>query len=361
MPFLFASLVLAVAFILVFAPAAHAGNEGGSCDPERGDCEQCHTSSFEDGYGPHGFYDGTGDKCRVCHTVHNATGSVKLLPRDTIKASCETCHDGTGGQGVYGALAARGKVPGAMHRIDTTNVIPGGNALTGLEATRTFTGVGGNLSCDDCHSPHNSKVVNAFRGERFRGGLGLVLGYTYPDAGPSSKLLRRRPSGATTDVAEYGSDWCAACHRGRVFGTGLHTHPVDSKTNTTTPFDYNHVALLSSGNLTLTTTMGAMTDGPGSKPTNRGFLMPYPRTAQQRGHYPICQQCHEDARYVGDLSEAGAQAAPFSVTATAFAGQYPLSDNPRFQNFPHEGENPRFLVEYGDDLCTNCHVTTVLP
>jgi len=30
-------------------------------------------------------------------------------------------------------------------------------------------------------------------------------------------------------------------------------------------------------------------------------------------------------------------------------------DNPRYQVFPHESDNPSFLVETDDDLCLNCH------
>jgi hypothetical protein len=106
---------------------------------------------------------------------------------------------------------------------------------------------------------------------------------------------------------------------------------------------------------------------------NRGYLMPYPRTTGdggQDGHYPICQQCHEDSRYVGDLAADGsARAEPFVVEygdgvvwdwarsewATGTA------DNPMFQNFPHETENRRMLVEEYDDLCLNCHPMSQLP
>ena len=52
---------------------------------------------------------------------------------------------------------------------------------------------------------------------------------------------------------------------------------------------------------------------------NRGFLMPYPRTAQQDGHAPICQQCHEDSREVGSLSANG-------MTATAAPAQIARGD-----------------------------------
>lgn len=363
------SILLAVTFGLVLAlvATAHAGNEGGSCDPQRSDCEACHTPDFEPGYGPHGFYSDVTDKCMTCHTVHDAPGQRDLLPRNTVRESCFACHDGTGGQGVYGALASRGLSADGGHSCDETNVIPGGNGLTGLEATRSFVGENHYLSCDDCHSPHNCEVVNDFRGERFRGGLGLILGYYYPDADPSSKLLKQRPTGASSSTVEYGSDWCAGCHVGRMSGRGLYTHPVDSRAETSAPFTYNNVALLDSGGVTTHTVFGAMTDGPSSIPTNRGYLMPYPRSSQQTGHLPICQQCHEDSRDVGTLTVDGAEAALFSITATEFAppppapGQYPDTDNPRFQNFPHETRRVKMLVETGDNLCLNCHLPENLP
>jgi hypothetical protein len=104
---------------------------------------------------------------------------------------------------------------------------------------------------------------------------------------------------------------------------------------------------------------------------NRGYLMPYPRTAQQQGHAPICQQCHEDSRSVGSLVGDGSSgdATPAVVAAgdgvqwTSGPGTWTPSptDNPYFQNFPHETQNERMLVEQGDDLCMNCHPVTVLP
>jgi hypothetical protein len=103
---------------------------------------------------------------------------------------------------------------------------------------------------------------------------------------------------------------------------------------------------------------------------NRGFLMPWPRTLQQDGHLPICQQCHEDSREVGDLAADG------SGTAAPFTGAYgdglewddvsktwvdAVGANPLFQNFPHETLNSRMLVEENDDLCLNCHPMAQLP
>ncbi len=64
---------------------------------------------------------------------------------------------------------------------------------------------------------------------------------------------------------------------------------------------------------------------------NRGFVMPSPRTTDQAGHYPICQQCHEDARDVGE---------PGNV---------------------NKAQNAYSLVETHDNLCLNCHAVTSLP
>ena len=68
---------------------------------------------------------------------------------------------------------------------------------------------------------------------------------------------------------------------------------------------------------------------------------------------PICQQCHEDSRFVGNMAGAEASAAPLVPGLDGSA----VNANPRFQNFPHETQNEHLLVETGDDLCLNCHVS----
>lgn len=340
-------------------------------------CYGCHHGGTMPGHGqgPHGYFLVTGGypsgptkRCALCHTLHEASGSVKLLPTDTVTDTCLTCHDGTAGYGVYGTLAARGVPVGGGHRIDETNVIPGGDTETGGTATKTFGGVGGNLSCDDCHSPHNSKVVADFFGDRQRTTLLWQHTSSRHHVTASSKLLRQNPGGSAKTVTAYGSDWCLACHEGRASSTTAHNHPVDSLVTTATPFTYANVAILATDTATSTTVMGAL--GGWNRPAygwqdpfvyseNRGFLMPYPRTAQQGAHFPICQQCHEDSRSVGSLSSTGlADALPFSITAEDGVG---MSDNPRFQNFPHETVNANMLIETADDLCLNCHPTGKLP
>jgi len=324
----------------------------------------CHTIGgpldATSGKGPHGLYSKTSDRCRACHTIHVATG-VKLLPGATVTGTCFTCHDGTGGAGVYGAIFARtGVQPAGRHRYDTTSTVPGGSATDGGNATMAFKGPGGTLSCDDCHSPHDSNTVAPFRVERWRtkqSGVtaSLAPGLTWRDA-TTSHLLRKNPGGSVATATVYGSDWCLACHAGRASGGALHNHPADSGAGA---FTFDGVALLASDDATGVTVIGSLAE------TNRGYLMPYPRTAQQGTHKPICQQCHENSANfsvggVGSLSADGTLGDALPSTITTPDG-WASTDNPRFQNFPHETVNRRMLVETDDDLCLNCHPPVALP
>lgn len=334
-------------------------------------CYYCHGTSAntldpdetpEATTGPHGGYLSTTNKCATCHTVHAApVSSALLLPAATVKATCEACHDGTGGDGVYGVIQARTGIDpasaGALHSIDNTNTVPGGNAATGGSSTRSFIGETNYLTCTDCHSPHGQGVVNAFAGDRARSSADGSVANTVT----STRLLKRQPTTASAPTSEYGSDWCGGCHTGRLSGSGpLANHPVESSANLPTAgtmFYYNNVARVT-GTRSETTELGTLGHN------NLGYVMPDPRTigaAGQDGHTPICQQCHEDARNVGDNAAYPQQVDTTEVfTITATDGQS-ATDNPRFQNFPHESQVPYFLVEKDDDLCLNCHDTTQLP
>lgn len=316
-------------------------------------------------YGPHGGYTTGTTACGICHTVHNATTSNRLLLGETIKATCLICHDGTGGRGVYGTIAARGLTVGGQHSIETTSEVPGGQASDGGSATMAFSGPDATLTCSDCHSPHANDCVTPFLGERQRlpeGGL--------KDVGVSNRLLRRHPGGVTAAVDEYGSDWCLACHKGRASGlAGVMNHPVESSATIASPYNYRQLGIIGPGPYpTSETTLGAVGINTKFSAYNLAYLMPYPRTGAQTGHLPICQQCHEDTRFVGTLSADGTQANPStsSVTITIGGDGRNPDDNPRFQNFPHETTGYRLLVEAtttatSDDLCLNCHPATVLP
>jgi hypothetical protein len=202
------AFAVALLFVLSSATPAFAGAHGtGWWDPWPGSMEECvicHNDGFinDPKTGPHDNYTTGTNKCQLCHTIHDAISSYKLLPAFTIQDTCEMCHDGTGGSGVFGAIESRGLEVGASHRVETTTIIPGGDAATGGSRTETFTGSVGTLTCGDCHSPHNSNTVEPFRGERIRFHAD-ELNYGAPDrhggrpsycANAQPGLRRRSPS-----------------------------------------------------------------------------------------------------------------------------------------------------------------------
>jgi Zn-finger protein len=294
--------------------------------------------------GPHGGYTAGTQKCATCHMVHNASGGSDLLPDATIAATCNTCHDGTGGGGVYGVIQYRtGVAPLASHKIgdDSLNstgtvTVPGGLA-SGASLNTTFTGENGSLTCTDCHSPHNSETVNAFIGDRKRSSADTSTRVV------TNRLLRKMPTKATVGVSEYGSDWCASCHKGAHNAPNasfVHSGAVNSD-------GYYYRKVIRRAGYDTTAASAVATDLGGS---NLGYVM----TTETVRPKPICQQCHEDGRHVGDdvaqpftvdsLTES------FTVNTDGVGG-----GNPRFQNFPHETQGLNLLIEQPDDLCLNCH------
>ena len=350
-------LATVVTVMLWFASPAFAFDETTKTMDFAG-CATCHTAwPTITPWEVHGGYTATTTRCQTCHSVHAANpAGRKLLPAATITDDCNTCHDGTGGQGVYKVLAARGLTAVAGHRTETTTIIPGGNGATGGNATGIFQGVGGTLTCTDCHSPHGADVVTAFQADRIRTSFGGLPNPT------STKLLKRRPTGSATSASEYGSDWCLTCHAGRVSGGIVHNHPADSSATVAAPRIYRNTAILSTTTVpTNSTVLGGMGG------TNAGYLMPFPRTlapSGQTGHFPICQQCHADARDPGTLDPAGtAKATAYKITVPQYgvADGRTITDNPRFQVFPHESTATAMLIQQNDDLCMNCHPTGQLP
>lgn len=298
------------------------------------------------GAGPHGYYRTDTAKCRMCHSVHKApAASIMLLPAATIQATCFSCHDNTGATGVYSALAARGRSVVSSHSIDTTTHVPGGS----YDLTAK-------LGCTSCHSVHRGTSIAPFRSDR-----ALTITGDGGGAKFTNQLLRDdvggKPRGYFT---VYGADWCAGCHDQRHSQSSVVNHPVESSA-TAGFFHYGRVATVDSLTALTTSIEGATLAGAGLGMTNRGYVMPYPRTTQQGSHKPICQQCHEDARNVGS---AGAVVPYKSWSSSDPQLDGPTSSdatNPVFYSFPHQSTNDNLLLEQNDNLCLNCHPVTQLP
>lgn len=343
-----AACLVGLATLMFVTSSAIAYESEVSDTPTGRPCRDCHGSSdstqtaVASRKGPHGDYTTGTDKCDTCHDTHNAPTDESLLPAQTIRATCELCHDGTGGRGVYGVIKAQtGREPVAAHRIDVTNSVPKGS--TSGTTSATFSGENGLLTCSDCHSPHDNNTVEPFVGDRMRSAS------DGPTSTASSRLLKRKPGPGDIEVAVYGSSWCGACHRGSIEATShagrMGNHRVETET---AGFSYSRVVVVEDTETTQTA-WGKM----GS--SNFGYVMPSPRSVEQTGHGAICQQCHEDSRHVGDdLSKRFQVTTNEAFRVTAPDGQE-TSDSPRFQTFPHESDNPRFVIETGDDLCLNCH------
>jgi predicted CXXCH cytochrome family protein len=352
-------LSLTVLVVVLALPAAAFAFDHTDGRADRGSfvfqCSDCHvtwdggsdatTTPSIEGAGPHGYYRADSAKCQMCHSVHEAAaGSTVLLPAQTIQDTCFSCHDNTGAAGVYSAIANRGGSVVASHSIETTTHVPGGSF--DLEAK---------LGCPSCHSVHRATSVAAFRTDRQ---VPMAVGPAPNGAKYSNALLRDDVGGKPRDTYKtYGAEWCAGCHDRRMSGGAVANHPTEaSKTADPDwkPFDYGRIAVVTAANA-LTTEIVADLEpayvGTGLGMTNFGYVMPFPRTTGEGGqgdHKPICQQCHEDARSVG-----------VPGAAIPFASETPT--NPAFYSFPHQSNVRRFLVEDHDDLCLNCHPTTLLP
>ncbi len=203
------------------------------------------------GAGPHGGYDTSTNKCKVCHAVHRAEGAYYLLRADSQDDACDYCHIGGSAHSslvVYddGKYTTNGHTIGAQSEIPDSSVDQWTEQVT-LETTDAdgdpvsetimvraydeaknqmyrFTrhhghgdwgtgsagyGVVGPLAlrCMNCHQTHNASAqvwrpaeIEAEQTVAFGGGS-VASG----DRGDGYKLLKRFPAGSTVGTANsYG-------------------------------------------------------------------------------------------------------------------------------------------------------------
>lgn len=375
-------LVFALLFAVASADPSYAWKSGEKGDRTYdGDATAC-TSCHKDGIGggpnqntvPHGNYSATSDNCAACHKVHVAKEAF-LLPGATLSQTCNYCHDFTqSNYAVYklnydmegqlydeyfnpknpdnvmeAALAKSGHrvigvgyVDEALNDFTGTTIIPGGNDATGSVANLVYekdgklAGKDKALTCSSCHTPHGVKTVKAYIGETDRN----VKPSTATEDGyinASTRILRSTIYGphATEpkNVANYGSEWCAACHQGRDNDLReFHNHPVAMAKQW--GWGGDNITLLKGSN-----------DAADPR-SNNIFVMNQSMSIEDGApvayEKPLCQQCHGSARDV----------------TLAFKDGNPQQ---AYRNFPHQSTNKKLLVEVKDDLCMNCHEPNDLP
>jgi hypothetical protein len=186
---------------------------------------------------PHGNYDTTTNKCKVCHAVHRAQGAYYMLRSDTQDDACSYCHIGGSAHSdktVYneagGVYTSNGHTIGSSALIpdSSTNQVAQTVTLTAADAngnpiaepievrtydttrlamyrfsrhhgqapimsTTGFLKVGPlALNCLSCHNPHNASEMT-WKPTKFSPTFADPAAQGYA----SYKLLKRYPSGAT--------------------------------------------------------------------------------------------------------------------------------------------------------------------
>jgi hypothetical protein len=212
----------------------HPKTEGGY----NTECATCHGDFTGEIISPHGGYDTSTNKCKVCYAVHRAEGTYYLLRATSQDDACDYCHIGESAHGVIvytgndaGKYTPNGHTIGASPRIPdstvnmTSTVVtlqgtpvkvrtyvdekkqmyrvqwwgrsPVGHPAYGDTNPLTFGKIGPTpLSCSSCHQVHNAQA-QIWQPPAYAGGYNdptenrMTEGY---------KLLRRFP-GATTLVA----------------------------------------------------------------------------------------------------------------------------------------------------------------
>lgn len=389
------SLMILLVSSAAFA-ASHFANPGDRTKTITAtNCIECHANSEKHTTGPHGGYANATDKCATCHDIHAGAENPQLLMGLTLTAACNYCHDLTQtNSGPYSMTVNEGETytSAAAHRVVGINVgsytdteghfnstlydegidiIPGGS-LDGSEGILDTAGQGklsgSQFTCNSCHTPHGTNTVQPYLGETQvkYSAANLPAGVT-GKIFLTNRILKSKPNGALSPVSQYGSAWCASCHKGRDNNIqDKHNHPVDENAPA-----YNVLELAQANGMfndpsqTVADVIadGVVTIGSGLNAevsadprTNQPYAMtefdelnPDGPVTRPNGYVaiaaspdgPACQQCHAGARDV-DL---------------AFAA----GSNPRSGSFPHISTNKGLLIESKDDFCTNCHAPSVLP
>ncbi len=300
--------------------------------------------------------------CTVCHDVHEASSSNKLLPAQLTADFCFLCHDGTAANVdgdldagadtdyfgyyvannvIYGSVEVTGNVSQiSRHNVNSNNTqYTYSNATSNIPLGGQVIDYQGNstpLSCVSCHSPHGTHVVATFNSKTLEPQSNTTSSGWERGFGFDRTMILRNNLQNTT-VTQYGAAWCLACHT-QAFGGTHPDHPVDTST------EYNYFL-----------------EADPSDPRwvwddyLIGYAFNHSYEATSGAPNPLCQSCHDDA-----VDPIGTSTVGYSLSGIGYT-TWGIPTQNFTDNFPHEVANKKMLVESGDDLCLNCHPPSILP
>lgn len=295
---------------------------------------------------PHNNYFDDTSSCSECHIIHESglTGGALLKGistktytslGDVVYDTCDLCH-GAGGSANFKPYEAIG----SMQARHTPTLVLTSNSTLYIPTPEAGVSEVRKVLCAACHNPHGTPQYT-------------VATYTSDLTQVTNALLRRvgsaevyaLPGAGTMSYNFYGSLWCADCHLNTPQGMDNGHHYYATWTTYNATVSYQKVWAWDAGASQYTSmSMGT---------TNAAYVLLDQDQLTIEGPvnapWPICQQCHEDARRV--ILTSPLNQLPFSV-----------GSNPTYTYFPHQAENPGFRIELGDSLCADqCHPVEELP
>jgi hypothetical protein len=365
--------------------ASASTNQNGPTPPKLGDPVGANVA-------PHGGFSATTNFCLQCHSVHPTSspldpneGAYALLWKDSVTATCNTCHGIDGGFGVGGATGTRdtntllspasppsltigttssrtaydlaGGVRKAAHTLgagdtadtnDNVQMLDNGWGYGGFNATNwTANQSSGALECTSCHTPHGEqgRLINSTSGviRTTADGDGLSDPDTWVNDAPiyfGTDPATRQP------LKQYlhlnGTVWQACTQTGGA-GTCTDLTTRDSEGQTVYLFGYKMLTAYPNHDYT-----GSALGGGGGE------------------SWGVDARSHDQARWCGTChpnkvaAEYGGTYHNHPTGCTACHGN-PTDQGTVSADFPHTSTFAMFLKSYPDGLCVSCHTAGSLP
>jgi hypothetical protein len=205
-------LAVAAAILVVgLATPASAQAQDGPTPPRPGD-------PVGENVSPHGGYSASTNFCRQCHSVHMAEGEYALMWKESVTATCETCHGlggsgarSVGGAGVTGTASSRAVYTTPLDKRLGSHTIgaPTPPGEEGLAMKSPQWSYGGAQSWKPGAAPNDFW-------------------------GPKVTTPSNRVAGPGTATADAGGLYCASCHtpHGTDYGQAVNTRKYWSSLST---------------------------------------------------------------------------------------------------------------------------------